>query len=195
MPSTFVVDPKDPSGSNVTPPALPQTASVLDLTSLEVDAGQPARLNNLSHANVVSNVNRSAQNAVSNQQAHSQLAVTILGQAVTGVQSLGPAEARSSVDVLSNNEVAQALADLKAAAQGFSGGGGGVPVVPLWSLLRRLVELINQRLQGDGTLARPFRLVDGGPVFSQATVTFAFPGKPAGTLSFSVTDSAVQVTP
>lgn len=197
MPSTFAVDSKDSGSSSSTPPSLPQISSVLDLTTLNVDAGQPARLHNLSHANVVSNVGRSAQNAVSNQQAHSQLAMSILGQAVTGVQNLGPMEARSSVDVLTNNEMAQAIADLKAAAQSFSGsagggGGGGGSAISLWQLIKRLIELINHRLEGDGTLAHPFRLVDGGPVFAQATVTFGFPGKPAGTLSFNVTDTAVK---
>lgn len=177
--------------------SLVDTTSVLQITSLDASAGQPARLNNLSQANVVSNVNRSAQNAVANQQAHSQLTLSVLGQAVSSVGNLGPLEARSSVDVLSNNEVAQAIADLKAAAQSFPGSisGGGGHSLTLWQLIKRIILAVNRRIEGDGTLAHPFKILDGGPIYSQAPVTFAFPGVPAGQATFTTTQQAVNVIP
>lgn len=192
MSSTFIADTK-----GTTPPGpLTEVASVLQVTSLDTTGGQSARLSNLGQANVVSNVDRSAQNAVANQQAHAQLALSVLGQAVTSVQNLGPMEARSSVDILTNNEMAQTIADLKATTQAFAGGrgGGGRPgPVSLWRIVQRLILRINQRLEGDGSLARPFRILDQGPIFSQAPVSFAFPNTPAGSVAFTTTKNAVNV--
>lgn len=197
MSSTFVASPETPATDPVLHGSTARIASVLDLTTLETTAGLPARLTNLGQSEVISSVNLSAQNAVANQQAHSQLAVSVLGQAVHRVASLGPLEARSSVDVLSNNETAQTIADLKAAAQAFPGGSGG-RIVPggtaLWHVIQNLIRKINARLEGDGTLGSPFKLLDGGPIFAEAPVTFAFPGIAAGSVAFTTTQQAVNVS-
>lgn len=82
---------------------------------------QPAMLSNLAYSNVVANTNLSMQNAVANQQAMNELGVAVTGKAVKTVSDLGPLEARSAVDILTNDEVAQAITDLKAAVQAFAG--------------------------------------------------------------------------
>lgn len=82
-------------------------------------------LSNLAYANLVNNVNLSQQNAVSNQQAMNELGIAITGKTVNLVSNLGPLEARSAVDVLSNNELAQTIADLKAVLQAFSSNQAG----------------------------------------------------------------------
>ncbi|OJJ24247.1 hypothetical protein BI308_17370, partial [Roseofilum reptotaenium AO1-A] len=56
-------------------------------------AEQPSMLSNLAFANLLTNGNLSQQNAVSNQQAINQLAVTVVGNAVNRVSDLSPMEA------------------------------------------------------------------------------------------------------
>lgn len=107
--------------SDITNPgALPadivQSVAIANLKSV---AEQPAMLSNLAYANLVNNVNLSQQNSVSNQQAMNELGIAITGKTVNLVSNLGPLEARSAVDVLSNNELAQTIADLKATLQAF----------------------------------------------------------------------------
>lgn len=83
-------------------------------------ADQPAILANLALSNVISNINLSQQNAVANQQAMNELSISIVGKVVNSLTNLSPLEARSAVDVLTNNEVAQQIADLKATVAAFS---------------------------------------------------------------------------
>ena len=100
-------------------PSLGQTATVIGITNLKSVGEQPAMLSNLAYSNTVSNTNLSHQNAVSNQQAMNELGISILGKIVNKVSDLGPLEARSAVDVLTNNELAQTITDLKASVQAF----------------------------------------------------------------------------
>lgn len=181
--------PKDNSSVTVTstddapplPPVLAQTNNVLEITSLNANAGHPARLSNLGYSNVVTNTNTGSQNAVANQQAHSQLALSILGSTTGRVQALTPLEARSSVDVLTNDEVAQSLADLGAVLAAF-----GAPRRPRPGPIRReLDELIrilgkifhtisgDARISGDGTAKNPYSATQG-PIFVQAPITLGF---------------------
>lgn len=104
------------------PPANPlnDTALVVAITNLKSIAEQPAMLSNLAYSNVIANTNLSQQNAVANQQAMNELGISIVGKTVNKVSDLGPLEARSAVDILTNNEYAQTIADLKATLQAFS---------------------------------------------------------------------------
>lgn len=82
---------------------------------------QPAMFSNLLFSNVVATTNLSSQNAVANQQSMNELNISVTAKSTNAVSDLGPLEARSAVDILSNNEVAQTIADLKASLQAFSG--------------------------------------------------------------------------
>lgn len=82
-------------------------------------ADQPAMLANLSMGNLIANINLSQQNAVANQQAMNELQTSVVGKVVNLLTSLGPLEARSAVDVLTNNELAQTIADLKSTIAAF----------------------------------------------------------------------------
>jgi len=185
--------PNAPSGAfDATPTTAPDPAldsldeisAVLNATSLHANAGEPARLGNLATSNLVLSTNAGAQNAVANQQAATQLAMAVLGRTVNAVQNLGPVTARTSVDVLTNDEVAQGIADLRSALS--PGGGGPRPIPPgpgvrqLLQLLKRLlgqlarIEQENAALQGDGTSANPFSTSSG--LWVTAPVTVAFPG-------------------
>jgi hypothetical protein len=175
---------------------LTDTAHVLEITSTEANGSQAARLTNLGQSNVIANFDRGAQNAVANQQAHAGLAVSVLGKTVNRVQNLGPLEARSSVDVFTGNEVAQAIGDLQASLAAFSQG-QPIPVPPhrwprlLREMLRLLAELertrrVNDNLGGDGTLATPFTLADRQPLFASGPASFGFVGWPPDRLTLEV---------
>lgn len=97
-------------------PGIVEAVAIGNLKSI---AEQPAMLSNLHFSNVVANTNLSAQNAVANQQAMNELGVAVTAKAVNTVSNLGPLEARSAVDILTNDEVAQAIADLKASLAAF----------------------------------------------------------------------------
>lgn len=102
-------------------PTLPEDVlSAVAVTNLKAIAEQPAMLSNLAYSNVVVNTNLSQQNAVANQQAMNELGISIVAKATNTVSNLGPLEARSAVDVLTNDELAQTIADLKAAVQAFN---------------------------------------------------------------------------
>lgn len=111
----------DPSGSDqdtVLPSDIVQSVAIGNLKAI---AEQPAMISNLTYGNTVANNNLSQQNAVANQQAMNELGVAITGRTAARIGNLGPLEARSAVDVLTNNELAQTLADLKSTVQAFSG--------------------------------------------------------------------------
>jgi hypothetical protein len=97
-----------------------QIIEAVAIGNLKSISEQPAMLSNLAYANLVANTNLSQQNAVANQQALNELGVSILGKAVNVVSNLGPLEARSAVDTLTNDELAQTIADLKATLQAFT---------------------------------------------------------------------------
>lgn len=98
---------------------LSDTIQVLAIGNLKSVAEQPAMLSNLAYSNTIANTNLSQQNAVANQQAMNELGISIVGKTVNKVADLGPLEARSAVDVLSNNELAQTIADLKSSLEAF----------------------------------------------------------------------------
>lgn len=102
------------------PPSLGETVTVIGVTNLKSVGEQPAMLSNLAYSNTVQTTNLSHQNAVSNQQAMNELGISIVGKTVNKISNLGPLEARSAVDVLTNNELAQTITDLKATVQAFS---------------------------------------------------------------------------
>lgn len=91
---------------------------------------QTAILSNLALSNAITAVNLQNQNAVANQQALNELAIAVVGKTVNLISNLGPVEARSAVDVLSNNELAQTIADLKAALDSFAKNQTPVPAQP-----------------------------------------------------------------
>ena len=108
--------------SDAPAPANPiaDTATVVAIANLKSIAEQPAMLSNLAYANSIANTNLSQQNAVANQQAMNELGISIVGKTVNTVSNLGPLEARSAVDILTNNELAQTIADLKTTIAAFS---------------------------------------------------------------------------
>ena len=107
------------------PTTLPEgVIEAVAIGNLKCISEQPAMLSNLAYSNTVANTNLSMQNAVANQQAMNELGVSVVGKAVNTVSNLGPLEARSAVDILTNNEVAQAIVDLKAAVTAFSSKAG-----------------------------------------------------------------------
>lgn len=85
-------------------------------------AEQTAMLSNLIFSNTIANTNLSQQNAVANQQAMNELGVAIVAKATNTVIPLGPLEARSAVDVLTNDQLAQSITDFKAAIAAFGSG-------------------------------------------------------------------------
>jgi hypothetical protein len=90
------------------------------LNSLAVHATQPATVSNVSSANVISNINRSTQNAVSNQFAVNRLSLSIMGKAQSLIGSLQPMEAKSAQGALTGNVLAESIASLKAATEGLN---------------------------------------------------------------------------
>lgn len=102
-----------------------QVLNAVATGNLKAISEQPAMLSNLAYSNVVSTNNLGQQNAVSNQQAGNQLGVPLVAKAANTISNTGPLAARSAVDVLSNNELAQTIADLKSAVDAFAAPHGG----------------------------------------------------------------------
>ena len=100
-------------------PLSEEVVSAVAIGNLKAISEQPAMLSNLAHANLVHNTNLSQQNAVSNQQSLNELGISILAKASNTVSNLQPLEARSAVDILTNDELAQTIADLKGTLQAF----------------------------------------------------------------------------
>lgn len=83
-------------------------------------AEQPAMLANLAYANLVNNVNLSQQNAVSNQQAMNQMTLSVTSKAVDKISNLNPQEAVSVTKILSAQELAEQIAQLKSVIGKYS---------------------------------------------------------------------------
>ncbi|HEX7340258.1 MAG TPA: hypothetical protein VF271_10055 [Rhodanobacteraceae bacterium] len=83
-------------------------------------AQQPGMLSNLAYANHVSSNQLSAQSQVANQDALNRLNTSIVAKAVSQIQAHGPATTRASVAILTSDALAQQIAGLKAALQGFA---------------------------------------------------------------------------
>lgn len=141
----------------------PEVVSAVAIGNLKAISEQPAMLSNLAFANVVASTNLGQQNAVSNQRTVGELGLSVLASGTNAVSNLGPLEARSAVDVLSNNELAQTIADLKSTLAAFANppapgpGPNGIP-----GRLRQLLgELFRRglRLEGDTLVVPPFLTV------------------------------------
>jgi hypothetical protein len=101
--------------------ALPEeVVSAVAIGNLKAISEQPAMFSNLAYSNTVANTNLSQQNAVANQQAMNELGISIVAKASNTISNLGPLEARSAVDILTNDELAQTIADMKATLQAFT---------------------------------------------------------------------------
>ncbi|MBS0587216.1 MAG: R body protein [Proteobacteria bacterium] len=77
-------------------------------------------LSNLAYSNVISSNDLSTKNLVSNQDAQNKLRLLILSKAVNQIQNNQPLQARSAMDMLTNNELAQTVTDLKAIVTTFA---------------------------------------------------------------------------
>lgn len=100
------------------PPSPFAAGAVEDLLAI---AQQGALVSNLAFANQVRNTDLAGQTQLVRQQGMSQLRLSILARAAGRVQTLSALEARASVDVFSGNELAQTLADLRAATSALAG--------------------------------------------------------------------------
>lgn len=140
-----------------------QVVSAVAIGNLKAISEQPAMLSNLAFANAVASTNLGQQNAVHHQRTVSELGLSVLARGTNSVSNLDPMTARSAVDVLTNNELAQTIADLKGTVEAFAGGptgggggagGGGGGAKGLWKLLKELVKL-GLRLDAQGELVVP----------------------------------------
>ncbi|HEX8175068.1 MAG TPA: hypothetical protein VF543_08115 [Pyrinomonadaceae bacterium] len=126
MPDRIVIDDDDPvvtTSSSALPDDIRESIAIGNVKSV---AEQSSMLSNLAYANLISNVNLSQQNAVSNQQGLNQLGVTVTGKAVNLVANLSPMEAAAAVKLDTGNDVAEQLADLKGTVSAFA----PQPIVP-----------------------------------------------------------------
>jgi hypothetical protein len=109
---------------NVTEDSISKSESIVidagSLNSVAVEATQPAMVSNVNSANIISNINRSTQNAVSNQFAVSRLSLSIMGKAQSLIGSLQPMEAKSAQDVFTGSALAESIASLKAATENLN---------------------------------------------------------------------------
>ncbi|KAF1007445.1 MAG: hypothetical protein GAK28_01787 [Luteibacter sp.] len=80
----------------------------------------PAALSDLAYANQVGSTGMAARSQIANQDAMYRLRQMILADAVATVQTTSPSTARSSLTVLTSNELAREIADLKASVQAFA---------------------------------------------------------------------------
>jgi len=86
----------------------------------EVMSEQSSMLSNLAYSNVISSNDLSTKNLVFNQDAQNKLRLLILSKAVNQIQNNQPLQARSAMDMLTNNELAQTVTDLKAIVTTFA---------------------------------------------------------------------------
>ena len=125
-----------------------EVISSVAIGNLKAISEQPAMLSNLAYLNVVSTNNLGQQNAVANQQAVNELGISVVAKGSNTVSNLDPMTARSAVDILTNDEMAQTIADMKSVLQAFGGadkhGGGGS------GLLRKLKALLDLGIRVDG---------------------------------------------
>lgn len=135
----------------------PQVISAVAIGNLKAISEQPGMLSNLAFSNVVSTNNLGQQNAVANQRAVGDLGVPLVAKATNTVSELSATEARAAVDVLTNDELAQTIADMKAVLAAFAGPGPGPGPKPRPDWWRGLQALIDRglKLLTDGGLQVP----------------------------------------
>ncbi len=106
-------DSPDPTGGgdSAVPGDIRQSVAIANVKTV---AEQPAMLSNLSFSNLLTNNNLSQQNAVSFQQSMNQLGITVTAKGVNRISDLGPLEAASVTEVLTANDVAKDIAELRA---------------------------------------------------------------------------------
>jgi hypothetical protein len=97
------------------------------IANVKTVAEQPAMLSNLSFSNLLANNNLSQQNAVSFQQSMNQLGITVTAKGVNRISDLGPLEAASVTEVLTSNDIAKDIAELRAVTVKAGGVKGGTP--------------------------------------------------------------------
>jgi len=101
-------------------PALPNDIrESIAIANVKSVAEQPAMLSNLTFANLTASNNLSQQNAVSNQQAMSQLGLTATGKVINRVSNLGSEEAVALLKIDSGNETASMIAELRSVTAGM----------------------------------------------------------------------------
>ncbi|MCH6257819.1 hypothetical protein MLD52_14775 [Puniceicoccaceae bacterium K14] len=179
--------------------SLGETVTVIDTTSLLSQGQMPSNISNQAYSNTIQSRNISSQNAVSNQQALNQLGISVVGKSVNNVGNLDPLESRSSVDVLTNNELAQTILDLKAAVDAFAGG-SNKPLSPksLLDLIKRIIALFkeieeaNAKLKGKGTYEDPYR--SNSKIYVDAPIIVGFKGVPPSKVHLGTATNSVKVT-
>jgi hypothetical protein len=119
-------DPDKPTGEgdSAVPGDIRQSVAIANVKTV---AEQSAMLSNLSFSNLITNDNLSQQNAVSFQQSMNQLTITVTGKGINRVSNLGPLEAISVEEVLTSNDVAKDIAELRAVTVKAGGTPGGTP--------------------------------------------------------------------
>lgn len=127
--------------------------------NLKAISEHPAMLSNLAYSNVVSTTNLGQQNAIANQQAVGELGISITAKGSNTISNLDPLTARSAVDILTNNELAQTIADLKSVVNAF-GSEPGKKIRSEW--FAEIIKLIELGIRvEDGQLQVPA----GVPIF------------------------------
>jgi hypothetical protein len=92
------------------------------VTNLKTVAEQPSLLSNLALADLISNDNLSQQNAVSNQQGMSQLAISVAGKINNLVTNLNPLQATAQAKLDTGNDISEQLADIKGTLESLKRG-------------------------------------------------------------------------
>jgi len=105
-----VQPPPEPDNSKI-PNDIRESVAIANMKSV---AEQPAMLSSLSFANLATNDNLSQQNAVSFQQAMNQLTVTVTAKGVNRVSNLGTLEGISITKVMTSNDTARLIPELRA---------------------------------------------------------------------------------
>ena len=88
--------------------------SSVAVANVKCVAEQPAMLSNLAFGNLVANINLSQQNAVSNQQAMTQLMASVVTKAVNQIANLSPLESLAVNKLDYANDLASLLGNLQA---------------------------------------------------------------------------------
>jgi hypothetical protein len=91
--------------------------TAVDVANVRAIAEQPAMLANLAFANLVANTNLAQQNAVANQQLMNQLGGAILARAAS--IATDPPLDKAAVQVITPEDLAKTIADLKATLQAW----------------------------------------------------------------------------
>jgi hypothetical protein len=91
--------------------------SAVAVANVKSVAEQPALLSNLAFANLLANVNLSQQNAVSHQQAMTQLMASVVTKAVNQIANLSPQESLAINKLDYANDLAPILVELKSTVE------------------------------------------------------------------------------